>query len=286
MAFRIAVLSDPHLSPAVSPRFGELASKRALGWANWKRRRHLIHDPDTLSAITGDLKAQTPDHIVVAGDLTNLALSDEISAARLWLESLGPATDVTVIPGNHDAYVPGALSAVIQSWAPYLTSDDGRIGFPVLRRRGPMLLAGLSSAIASPPFRATGRVSRAQLDELVSGFAHENGFRLVAIHHPVLMAGHSAKRLLNGGEVSEALRNAGTDMVVHGHMHTPMHTTLPGNIPMWGVPSASVKPGQGPDPAEYLTIDVEDTHVVITRRGFDRAGSLSMRATERMVLRR
>lgn len=286
MAFRIAVLSDPHLRPTSSPGLGELASKRVLGWANWKRRRHLIHDPETLSAITTDLKAQRPDHIVVAGDLTNLALPAEISAARHWLDSLGPAHDVTVIPGNHDAYVPGALSAVIQSWAPYLTSDNGRVGFPVLRQRGPVLLAGLSSAIASPPFRATGRVSRAQLDELVGALAHENAFRLVAIHHPVVMAGHNAKRLLNGNEVCEALRRAGADMVVHGHMHTPMQTMLPGTIPMWGVPSASAKPDQSQDPAEYLIIDVEDAHVVITRRGFDRAGMLSMRATKRMVLQR
>ena len=35
---------------------------------------------------------------------------EEIETARHWLERLGDPKHVTVIPGNHDAYVPGALA--------------------------------------------------------------------------------------------------------------------------------------------------------------------------------
>ena len=57
--------------------------------------------------IVADIKASSPDHLAVTGDLVNLALDAEIEMARYWLETLGSPHDVSVVPGNHDAYVPG-----------------------------------------------------------------------------------------------------------------------------------------------------------------------------------
>ena len=61
-----------------------------------------------LARIVGDLKAQAPDHIAVTGDLVNISLAAEYAPARAWLDALGPPQDVTLVPGNHDAYVRGA----------------------------------------------------------------------------------------------------------------------------------------------------------------------------------
>ena len=58
-----------------------------------------------LAALVADLKARTPDHIAVTGDLVNLSLPSEFVAARAWLDALGNPRDVSVVPGNHDAYV-------------------------------------------------------------------------------------------------------------------------------------------------------------------------------------
>ena len=62
------------------------------------------------------MHAAEPDHIAVTGDLVNLALDDEVEAARGWLETVGPPDLVSVVPGNHDAYVPGALARVRKAW--------------------------------------------------------------------------------------------------------------------------------------------------------------------------
>ena len=43
-------------------------------------------------------------------------MDKEIDAARIWLEALGTPHDVSVVPGNHDAYVPGALDKVLGAW--------------------------------------------------------------------------------------------------------------------------------------------------------------------------
>ena len=109
--FTLAHLSDPHLAPLPTPRFSELASKRLLGFLNWQRKRRDIHQRVPLDEIVADLATQTPDHIAVTGDLVNIALPDEFAAARAWLAALGSGHNVTVIPGNHDAYVRSMIGA-------------------------------------------------------------------------------------------------------------------------------------------------------------------------------
>ena len=96
--FTLAHLSDPHLAPLPAPRWRELIGKRATGYINWQRRRRFIHDPAVLAKIVADLKAQAPDHIAVTGDIANIALPEEFTRGRAWLESLGAPSDVTRDP--------------------------------------------------------------------------------------------------------------------------------------------------------------------------------------------
>ena len=103
--FVLAHLSDPHLAPLPMPNPLRLLSKRGLGYINWLRKRRSIHRADMLAALVADLKGHAPDHIAVGGDLVNLSLVFEFARARDWLTGLGNPHDVTVVPGNHDAYV-------------------------------------------------------------------------------------------------------------------------------------------------------------------------------------
>src|SRR5579871_555033 len=88
-AFTLAHLSDPHLPPLPTPRLAELVGKRMLGYINWTRNRHRFHRRDVVDLLVSDLRAQTPDHIAITGDLVNLSLDAEFAAARVWLESIG-----------------------------------------------------------------------------------------------------------------------------------------------------------------------------------------------------
>ncbi len=89
--FTLAHLSDPHLGPIPTPRLRELINKRGLGIINWYRRRHRHHHADVLGAIVADMKAQSPDHIAVTGDLVNVSLDVEFANAARWLDTLGHA---------------------------------------------------------------------------------------------------------------------------------------------------------------------------------------------------
>src|SRR6202045_579326 len=155
-AFTLAHLSDPHLPPLPTPKLRDLAGKRALGYLNWTRNRHKYHRREVLDALVSDMQAQDPDHIAVTGDLVNLALEAEFAPSRAWLESVGAPDRVTVVPGNHDAYVRATQHRFAEAWAGYLGGDDGTAAFPSVRRRGPLVLISLSSALPTLPLMATG----------------------------------------------------------------------------------------------------------------------------------
>jgi len=132
-AFTLAHLSDPHLPPLPAARLRDLAGKRALGYLNWRRNRHKYHRREVLDALVSDLQAERPDHIAVTGDLVNLALEAEFAPARAWLESVGAPDRVTVIPGNHDAYVRVTQHRFAEAWGSYLDGDaaPGGVTFSV-----------------------------------------------------------------------------------------------------------------------------------------------------------
>jgi 3',5'-cyclic AMP phosphodiesterase CpdA len=259
--FTLAHLSDPHLPPLPVPRLRELAGKRALGYLNWTRNRDKFHRRDVLDALVSDLQAHVPDHIAVTGDLVNLALEAEFAPARAWLERVGTPDRVTVIPGNHDAYVRATQHRFAETFGRYLEGDDATddaVRFPLLRRRGPLALIGVSSAVPTPPLMATGWLGRAQLDALdrmLAGLSAETAFRVLLIHHP-LRSDSRAKRLTDAPELLALLKQHGVELILHGHDH--LHSTMwvngpNGAIPAVGVPSASaVAHGRYPGAAYNL----------------------------------
>jgi 3',5'-cyclic AMP phosphodiesterase CpdA len=246
-AFTLAHLSDPHLPPLPAVSFADLIGKRALGYLNWTRNRHKYQRRDVLDALVADLQAHHPEHIAVTGDLVNLALEAEFAPARAWLESVGPPDRVTVVPGNHDAYVRATQHRFVEAWRSYLDGDDapkGDVPFPSLRRRGPLALIGVSSAVPTAPLMATGWLGRAQLealDRVLAQLATEQVFRVLMIHHPLRSASR-AKRLTDSEQLLALLKRHGAELVLHGHDH--VHSTIwvdgpKGAIPAIGVPSAS-----------------------------------------------
>jgi 3',5'-cyclic AMP phosphodiesterase CpdA len=264
--FVLAHLSDPHLAPLPKPRLGELLGKRATGYLNWRRKRHLIHRSDVLARIVGDLKTQRIDHLAVTGDLINIALPYEYAHARAFLESLGSPSNVTFVPGNHDAYVRSAARQPQVQWGDYMRGDDSVVVFPTLRQRGPIALIGLSTAVPTAPFLATGRLGDyqlARLAQLLDGCGQDGLFRVVLIHHPPLSSHPSwAKRLVDAEALRGVLARCGAELVLHGHDHARSLVFIDGprrKVPVAGVPSASEAPPGEHDPAGYNLYRIEQS---------------------------
>ena len=243
--FVLAHLSDPHLGPLPRPRLAELAGKRAAGFFNWRRKRHRIHRADVLTRVTADLKTQAADHIAVTGDLVNISLAAEYAPARAWLTSLGPPRDVTLVPGNHDIYVRAAAAYPQLHWGDYMRGDDAaETSFPFVRRRGPLALIGLSTAVPTAAFLATGRLGREQIGLLSEVLdRYREFFRVVLIHHPpISKPARHLKRLVDGPDFRAVLARQGAELVIHGHDHAHSLMELEGpqrRIPVLGAPSAS-----------------------------------------------
>jgi 3',5'-cyclic AMP phosphodiesterase CpdA len=245
--FTLAHLSDPHLPPLPAARLRDLAGKRVLGYLHWTRKRHKYHRRDVLDALVSDMQAQSPDHIAITGDLINLALEAEFAPARAWLESVGAPDRVTVIPGNHDTYVRATQGRFAEAWRDYLDGDgalEGGVTFPIVRRRGPLALISVSSAVPTPPLMATGWLGPSQLEALeriLTRLSAEPVFRVLLIHHP-LRSDSRVKRLTDSSDLLALLKRHGVELVLHGHDH--IHSTIwiegpNGTIPAIGVPSAS-----------------------------------------------
>lgn len=268
--FRLAHISDVHLGPLPALSVLELASKRITGFINWhrNRRRHLF--ANTLDLLLEDLERRNPDHLAITGDLVNLAANVEIDAVARWLTEVGTPENVSVVLGNHDAYVPGAYERSTRAWYPYMRGDsasaewaEGRSVFPYMRVRGNVALIGCSTAVATPPFAASGYFGRRQARETVNLLraAGEAGlFRVVMIHHPPIRGATSLhKRMIGIRRFAATISSGGAELVLHGHTHlNTVHwlRSPSGPVPVVGIASASQGPGAHKPPAAYNIFEI------------------------------
>jgi 3',5'-cyclic AMP phosphodiesterase CpdA len=264
--FRLAHLSDPHLGPLPKPQLRELAGKRVLGYLNWRLNRGRgAMRPAVLDALVKDIHAHAPDHTCVTGDIVNLALDDELDPALDWLQSIGKPQAVSIVPGNHDAYVRGAFHRAAETWGPFLKPDEGETGrFPYIRRRGKVAIVGLSSAVATGPFLATGTFDAGQALRLADQLEHlgrEGLFRVILIHHPPTRGAiHWGARLIGADRLRAVLKRTGAELVLHGHTHRSSLEWLEGAgaaVPVVGVPSASRSPREGKRGAGWNLFEID-----------------------------
>jgi 3',5'-cyclic AMP phosphodiesterase CpdA len=267
--FVFAHLSDPHLPSVPVPYPWQVFNKRFTSYLAWLLRNRHVHNPAVLAAMLADIRRHAPDHILVTGDLTNIALPGEFIAARRWLEGLGSAADVTVIPGNHDACVRIDWTRSLAHWAAFMSGSEeagerevppsSEADFPFVRRRGDVAFVGLTSAVPMPVTGtpAAGRLGARQIARLrhtLAALGREGLFRVVLIHHSPLPSVSIRKALLDAPDFIAALADAGAELVLHGHLHQCdfEEISLPASVlPVIGVPSASATPHRGRPAAHY-----------------------------------
>jgi 3',5'-cyclic AMP phosphodiesterase CpdA len=288
--FSVGHLSDLHATPVQIRDPRELVGKRLLGWLSWHVRRRRVHHPGVLEALIEDLHRIGPDQVVVTGDLTNVACEQEFVAARAWLERIGTSAQVSIVPGNHDAYVKIPREVSWDHWSEFLRSDPqaGATGaaheeFPTLRVRGAAAFIGLSSAKPTALGLATGSLGAAQLERLerlLAGLRDSPLCRILLLHHPPTDGAVTARRALTDAEaLRDVLRRTGVDLVLHGHGHRTLIGALDGPsgpIPVVGARSSS-DVGHHPDKrAQYHLYEIEPApggrprfHIRLKIRGWD-----------------
>jgi len=259
--FTLAHLSDLHLGPlprATSPR--DYLSKRAIGYCSWSFRRQGFHKPAIATQVVTDIKASVPDHVALTGDLVNIALPLEFQMAARWLKDFGAPDWITVVPGNHDAYVPIAWDSGIGLWSDYMKGDLRSPGsitgthidtpYPFVRQRKNIAIIGTSSASPQGFRFANGSLGQRQLDDLAATLAmlRDRGFfRILLIHHPPFPGMAPARKALtDASQLKEVVEAEGAELILFGHNHHHLRTTIStryGKAHALGVSSATASTG-------------------------------------------
>ena len=283
---RLAHFSDLHLLSHAGARWLQFANKRWIGAMNLLSNRARHYVGEAFEDMIEDLNGQGLDHAVCTGDVTNLAFEQEFRFARERFDRLrlGPL-GVTVLPGNHDAYVAEGIPHFATVFADYATPDPGwawgegdaapgepedERRWPIVRVRGDLALIGLSTSRATPWFTAYGRVGAGQLARLRRVLTDPRlgqSTRVVAIHHPP--AGPRARSKIRGlrdhADFAAVIAEAGAELVIHGHEHRNMREVLPGpagDVPVLGVPSGTYGASDPSRTARYRVIEIAGRQVV------------------------
>jgi 3',5'-cyclic AMP phosphodiesterase CpdA len=297
--FRLAHVSDLHLSRVPPVTWAELANKRVLGYLSWQLRRRRSHTEAVLDALVRDLHAVAPDHVAITGDLVNLALPAEFAQAAAWLRRLGPPEWISLVPGNHDALVPVLPADGWDHWRAYATSDGtaretNGADFPFVRRRGPLAIIGLCTAFPSPPGFATGRLGADQLsrlDRLLERVGGEGRCRVLLAHHcPIDGISRARKRLIDAEQLRQCIGRRGADLILHGHEHVFSFGQMPGRdgpVPVFGMPSASRFSPCADLTAQYQVYEIERSagrwRIVAESRMFSTASQTFVEGARRVV---
>src|SRR5260370_39136082 len=103
---KLADFSELHLRALDGVPVRRFLNKRATGWVNLRVKRGAIHRASYVRAVLRAVSQMRVDHVVVSGDLTNLALESEFELARdvLRREPRPKPPDVTIVPGKHHLY--------------------------------------------------------------------------------------------------------------------------------------------------------------------------------------
>jgi 3',5'-cyclic AMP phosphodiesterase CpdA len=248
-------VSDLHLACTEKVPPGLLMNKRILGYLRWKIRRGREYEPTLLEAIRKQFQNVQPDQIVITGDLTHLGLPEEFKKVSLWLEGLAPPEKITVIPGNHDTYVPSPWEDSFSRLEKYMLPRSCYKGklpppsleslFPTLCVTGRIAIIGISTARPCAWHLATGTAGKSQLDRLASALKKTAGaglFRVLALHHPPAPGiVDPRKELTDAPELLKIIEKHGCELILHGHSHRTSIYSVPGprgQIPVIEAPSA------------------------------------------------
>jgi 3',5'-cyclic AMP phosphodiesterase CpdA len=283
---RLAHCSDLHLLSHDGARWLDLANKRWIGAMNLLSSRSRHYHVDAFDHMVDDMNAHGIEHVLCTGDVTNLALEQEFKFARGKFDRLAAGPDhVTVIPGNHDAYVAEGIAHFATVFDEYHRADSDwqwteadrdpddatdELRWPIVRVRGELALIGVSTSRATPWFTAYGRVGTGQLARLRKALLDPRlagKARLVAIHHPP--AGRRAANKIRGlrdhAAFAQVIAEAGADLIVHGHEHQDLSEQLvgpAGPISVRGIASGTYHHNKPDRISRYRIFEIEGGKIV------------------------
>jgi 3',5'-cyclic AMP phosphodiesterase CpdA len=179
------------------------------------------HDERLVEAVEQRIDALKPDLVVISGDFTQRAKTEQFRDACLFLERLQEAGhEVLGVPGNHDVPLYDVLRRFLSPLARYRRFIDDSL-CPFVELPG-LAVLGVNTA-RSLTFK-DGRINDDQVAFIRDTFSRtpRDSFRVLVTHHPLfaLPVGEELTRAIGRQELAlDAIQEAGVDMLLAGHNH-------------------------------------------------------------------
>lgn len=181
------------------------------------------HDPRLVEAVEQRIHEENPDLVVISGDFTQRARTDQFKDACRFLERLREAGhEVLGVPGNHDVPLYDLLRRFLSPLTRYKKYIDDDL-CPFHELAGAAVL-GINTA-RSLTFK-DGRISHEQMEFIRETFAKADtkAMRVLVTHHPLfaLPVGDGpelGKAIGRQEHALDAVGEAGVDVLLAGHNH-------------------------------------------------------------------
>lgn len=183
-----------------------------------------------VAALRALAHAQRPDVLVLSGDITQRATTQEFAAARRFCDSLAIPRMLS-IPGNHDISLFNPLDRVISPYRDYLREFGPAVGGCIDDAH--CRLIGVNTTRWWR--HKNGEVSRRQIEQVCAQLHSAScaQLRVVVVHQPVhVLKASDAHDLLRGAQAAvRAWSAAGADIIMGGHIHLPFARELSAAMP-------------------------------------------------------
>ncbi|MEO6255931.1 MAG: metallophosphoesterase [Sphingomicrobium sp.] len=181
------------------------------------------HDPRLVAAVEQRVHDEQPDLVVISGDFTQRAKTEQFDEACQFLGRLRDAGhEVLAVPGNHDVPLYDVLRRFLSPLTRYKRYiDDELCPFHALPDAA---VLGINTA-RSLTFK-NGHVSHEQMQFIRDSFAGTDPHqpRILVTHHPLFALpigeGPELGHLMDDQTSAlEAIADAGVDLLLAGHNH-------------------------------------------------------------------
>jgi 3',5'-cyclic AMP phosphodiesterase CpdA len=179
------------------------------------------HDERLVQAVDRQMDELKPDLVVISGDFTQRARTEQFRDACEFLRRLRDrGHDVLGVPGNHDVPLYDVLRRFLSPLARYRRFIDDSL-CPFVELPGVAVL-GINTA-RSFTFK-DGRINKDQVAFIRETFSRtpSEAVRILVTHHPVfaLEVGGELERAIGRQELAlDVVEQSGVDMVLAGHNH-------------------------------------------------------------------
>lgn len=176
--------------------------------------------PNVMAALWQLVRQQSPDLVVLSGDITQRARRSQFRAAQQFVTHLA-APKTLVLPGNHDIPLFNIFMRIFCPYANYQRAFGAELE-PEFESAD-LLVLGVNTTRASR--HTDGEISDSQITRVSRRLrmAKAEQLRLVVTHQPVhVTCSEDEKNLLHGHRKAVSTwARAGVDLVLGGHIHLP-----------------------------------------------------------------